>query len=281
MQFSKTGPSLGTVCIYFLILITFAFVHSARSEDAVDIKITSYDQHDTVWATWPSTLDIYIANSEEMCGFALGHQVWSPDGAEWQWLDADGWGYSHIVTPNLDSRWGDMTCYDMAVGLVTEQNIDEIGRDTIMMGSAGMLHCCPSGPLEHMYSYNFRMRSSEDPEDLRTICIDSCFVPPAGPFVFYDYTGNAYPPQVLWPNGGRCWPVKLFPYLCGDANFDGAVNVGDVVFIIGFVFTGGPTPDPYCQADANGSHPVDVGDAVYLINYIFKSGSPPMEPCCP
>ncbi|MCP4570041.1 MAG: DUF11 domain-containing protein, partial [FCB group bacterium] len=70
-------------------------------------------------------------------------------------------------------------------------------------------------------------------------------------------------------------------YDCGDANGDGAVNIGDPVFIINYIFKSGPTPDPLCVSDANGDDAVNIGDPVYLINYIFKSGPPPVEPCCP
>jgi predicted GH43/DUF377 family glycosyl hydrolase len=33
--------------------------------------------------------------------------------------------------------------------------------------------------------------------------------------------------------------------------------------------------------DADGDGAVNIGDPVYLINYVFKSGPPPVEPCCP
>ncbi len=75
------------------------------------------------------------------------------------------------------------------------------------------------------------------------------------------------------------------PGLCGDANGDGNVNVGDAVYIINYVFSGGPAPDPLLTADVNLDGAVNVGDGVYLINYIFKSGPVPCsdeveEPCC-
>jgi hypothetical protein len=70
-------------------------------------------------------------------------------------------------------------------------------------------------------------------------------------------------------------------YICGDANGDTEPNVGDVVYIIAYVFKGGPPPDPECVGDANGDGETNIGDAVYLISYIFKGGPPPVEPCCP
>jgi Zn-dependent metalloprotease len=66
--------------------------------------------------------------------------------------------------------------------------------------------------------------------------------------------------------------------LYGDANSDGSVNVADAVYIINYVFKGGPAPDPLENGDANCDGDVNVGDAVYIINYVFKGGP---EPGCP
>jgi hypothetical protein len=64
-------------------------------------------------------------------------------------------------------------------------------------------------------------------------------------------------------------------YKCGDANADGAINVGDAVYIINYIFKGGPAPAPYEAGDANKDGTVNVGDAVYIINFIFKGGPAP------
>lgn len=72
-------------------------------------------------------------------------------------------------------------------------------------------------------------------------------------------------------------PVVAY-YMCGDANGDAIVNVGDAVFIVNYVFKSGPTPVPLMAGDANCDGLPNVGDAVYLINYVFKNGP---GPCCP
>jgi len=66
----------------------------------------------------------------------------------------------------------------------------------------------------------------------------------------------------------------------GDPNNDGYVNVADIVYIIAYVFKGGPAPTPYpiCSGDHNGDCVVDVGDAVAGIGYVFKGSLPP--PTC-
>jgi len=63
--------------------------------------------------------------------------------------------------------------------------------------------------------------------------------------------------------------------LAGDANGDGQVNIGDAVFIITYVFRGGPAPDPLSSGDANCDAKINVGDAVYIVTYIFRGGPAP------
>lgn len=77
------------------------------------------------------------------------------------------------------------------------------------------------------------------------------------------------------------WSLEVESYICGDANGDGMINVGDAVFLVNFIFKNGAAPDPVCSGDANGDGQANVGDAVYLINFIFKNGTAPVEQCCP
>ncbi len=74
--------------------------------------------------------------------------------------------------------------------------------------------------------------------------------------------------------GAGCGPV----YKCGDANGDNKIGIGDAVFIISYVFRGGPAPYPFEAGDANCDGKVNVGDAIYLVSYIFRGGP---APCCP
>jgi Right handed beta helix region/Dockerin type I domain len=64
---------------------------------------------------------------------------------------------------------------------------------------------------------------------------------------------------------------------CGDANFDGYVNVSDAVYIINYVFINGDQPDPYDYADVNCDSYVNVSDAVWIINYTFMGGFAPCD----
>jgi len=61
----------------------------------------------------------------------------------------------------------------------------------------------------------------------------------------------------------------------GDVNADGVIDVGDVVYMVNYLFRAGPEPNPAFIGDANGDDVVDVGDIVYVVNYLYRSGPPP------
>lgn len=64
-------------------------------------------------------------------------------------------------------------------------------------------------------------------------------------------------------------------YLPGDANASGALDIDDIIYLIGYIFQGGPAPNPIETGDNNCSDAVDVDDIVYLIAYIFQGGPSP------
>jgi hypothetical protein len=61
----------------------------------------------------------------------------------------------------------------------------------------------------------------------------------------------------------------------GDANADGAVALGDAIYILNYLFKGGPDPCPMEAGDANCTGAADLGDAIYILNYLFKGGPSP------
>jgi hypothetical protein len=61
----------------------------------------------------------------------------------------------------------------------------------------------------------------------------------------------------------------------GDVNGSGSINIGDVTYLIVYIFQGGAYPiDPY-HGDLDCDGVCTVGDAIYLLNYIFTGGPAP------
>jgi hypothetical protein len=110
-------------------------------------------------------------------------------------------------------------------------------------------------------------------QDTMTICIDSCFWPPVNRLIFAKmHTGYWYIPRHNLP---YCFSLSYAAV--GDLNADGTINVGDVVYLINYLYRASPTPVPTPVGDVNCDGIVDLGDIVFLINYLFKGGPPP--PC--
>lgn len=81
-------------------------------------------------------------------------------------------------------------------------------------------------------------------------------------------------------NGGSdAFVTKLCIPTCGDADGTEFVTISDAVFLINYIFAGGPAPNPLLNGDADCNSLVTISDAVYLINFIFAGGLAPCASC--
>ncbi|MDH4156394.1 MAG: M20/M25/M40 family metallo-hydrolase [candidate division Zixibacteria bacterium] len=65
----------------------------------------------------------------------------------------------------------------------------------------------------------------------------------------------------------------------GDVNRSGGVNISDVVYLVTYLFGGGPTPVDPNLADVNSSCTVNISDVAYLVSYLFGGGMAPKAGC--
>lgn len=72
--------------------------------------------------------------------------------------------------------------------------------------------------------------------------------------------------------------ATVSPFLRGDANGDGRINIGDAVFLVDYLFKGGPAPDPLEAGETNCDGALNIGDIVFIIAYLFRGGPPPICP---
>ncbi len=64
-----------------------------------------------------------------------------------------------------------------------------------------------------------------------------------------------------------CFAIK------GDANFTGTINISDAVFLIDFIFAGGPPPIVSGSGDMDCSGNLTISDVVAIISFIFGGGA--------
>jgi predicted GH43/DUF377 family glycosyl hydrolase len=73
--------------------------------------------------------------------------------------------------------------------------------------------------------------------------------------------------------------AKSYTFISGDVNGSGRIDVSDAVYLISFIFAGGPPITPSLAGDIDASGSVDISDVVSLINYIFAGGPAPCTIC--
>jgi hypothetical protein len=61
----------------------------------------------------------------------------------------------------------------------------------------------------------------------------------------------------------------------GDLTGDGQVDVGDVVYLVSYLYKDGPAPNPPDIGDVNCDGATNLGDVVHLVNYLYHGGPPP------
>jgi hypothetical protein len=91
--------------------------------------------------------------------------------------------------------------------------------------------------------------------------------------------------EIRWPSGtiqkltgvpvDTLLVITESAFIRGDVNGDGVINASDVVYLINYLFVGGPAPTPLQAGDATSDGLINASDVVYLINYLFIGGPPP------
>jgi hypothetical protein len=94
----------------------------------------------------------------------------------------------------------------------------------------------------------------------------------------YFYRVKARDEQNQWSAWSNVEKAVVIPgFVRGDANADGIIDVGDVIYLVNYLYRHGTAPDPQALGDCNCDDLINLGDVVYLVSYLFKGGPPP--PC--
>ncbi|MCK4403699.1 MAG: hypothetical protein KAW02_01290 [candidate division Zixibacteria bacterium] len=98
--------------------------------------------------------------------------------------------------------------------------------------------------------------------------------------VTFDMTGHLSDPF------GQLVPFRVHPgeltiwrSVPGDASNDSLVDLGDVIFLINYLYKNGSDPCVMEAADPNADCKADLGDVIYLINFLYREGPPPKPGC--
>ncbi len=68
--------------------------------------------------------------------------------------------------------------------------------------------------------------------------------------------------------------------LVGDLNADGNRDIGDLTFMVDYLFFNRPAPIPYGRGDVTCDGPIDITDLTLMVDFLFASGSAPCDKQC-
>ena len=64
--------------------------------------------------------------------------------------------------------------------------------------------------------------------------------------------------------------------ICGDIDDSGSgPDIADLIYLVDYMFNGGPEPLVLATADVDGTPGIEIGDLVYLVDYMFNGGPAP------
>ncbi|MEM7263244.1 MAG: discoidin domain-containing protein, partial [Planctomycetota bacterium] len=67
-------------------------------------------------------------------------------------------------------------------------------------------------------------------------------------------------------------------FLRGDPDASGAINITDGIFLLNFLFLGGPAPGCRDAGDADDSGAINITDGIFVLNFLFLGGPNPPGP---
>src|SRR5690606_7297018 len=68
------------------------------------------------------------------------------------------------------------------------------------------------------------------------------------------------------------------PFIRGDTDGNGTINLNDPVLVLNWLFTDGRAPVCVAAADPNGQGSINITSAVYVLQWLFVGGPPPLPP---
>ncbi|MCK4373250.1 MAG: hypothetical protein KAW61_08885 [candidate division Zixibacteria bacterium] len=188
----------------------------------------------------------------------------------------------------------DTTCNAEFYGAYTEDNYAWVypaggfvpeELDSMMTANAGYVLESDSLDTDLHTVMTFRSNYTLTPD--KTLIVFSCLI--SGRLGYADFISSAaacrqWYMSFMSPDPADCCmgPIR------GNVDYDPEDNmdISDLMYLVEYMFTGGPAPLCWLEADvdgsggsSSGSEDIDISDLVMLVNFMFTGGDPPAA--CP
>jgi hypothetical protein len=176
--------------------------------------------------------------------------------------------FCHIDTTGSPiSQWNVVECHgDTGDTSSPECNWIEV----VGFGVGDSVSIPPSANYQTLFKFWVDVGCLSDTSTDRNV---SFYMTPGGNSFLSDNDGDLAPFRYHQGDLTAWWSVP------GDANGDSVVNVGDITYLVTFLYRMGPQPCMPEGGDANGDCNVNVGDVTYLVTYLYRDGPAPLQGC--
>lgn len=254
-----------------------AYFDIVRQPGGVDVHLNGGD--DVAYIGQTNTLEIWIRNTVDL--MALNTPFSIEIGRDYTFdQNCGNLGYAETHGP-LDTAF---SSYHYCYGYVDNDGIDTVIFQGIAFIAEDMVPINSDPVL--CYSLAFDIPADQEPlED--GVVIDNIVNLMINQYWAFASGSETFAPEFqgilgLDDSDPIAPPVTFdiveTDFVCADVNASGSVDIDDVVYLIAYIFSGGPAPEPVESGDANCSGGVDIDDVVYLIAYIFSGGNAPCDP---
>jgi hypothetical protein len=202
--------------------------------------------------------------------------------------------YNRCFGHSFDSCWTE-DCPVISAQLCLKVKALPIGfsdNDVLALGdwSAGQGPATWSIYLDDLYAYATGNPPSYPPGTVIDVCLDLGHLPLAGngPRNLLPYLQDKRLDVMIQDDTNVDYLELIVELCCPDhcidnrGNVDGdpddIVDISDLVYLVDYMFIGGPPPPFPEETDMNGDGGIDISDLVYLVDYMFNGGPAPV-PC--
>jgi hypothetical protein len=220
--------------------------------DTVDIAI----EYTTAYPGTETWLTVFMQNPIPVAAYQLRFQLSSTHAARFS-CDTSGQCFIDTIGCSASALSDTISC-------VCEGN----GGIVTIVGFGNPGEFIPPSP-DYRCLFEIRMDVCciPDADTLRNTYI---LLAPATSFLS-DTLGNLIPLGYYMGELFVWWSVP------GDANGDSLVNIGDLLFLVNYLYQEGAEPCVCEAADCNNDGAINSADIVYLINYLFANGPAPVR----
>jgi hypothetical protein len=195
--------------------------------------------------------------------------LWTYDPAEFS-IDDDP--SSVTIAPSLSSTWT-LSHFDAAEPGLVEIVIS--ANDPSTGGIPG-----PFESLEVAAIVLRRLGARPGADDLGFVVAGSSSSVPSGVFPFEQFVrvSCSCPEIEIAARARTCVLESTNGFVRSDCNGDRKTDISDPIWLLSYLFRGGPASPCAEACNANFDSRIDISDAIYIVNYQFQGGPPPILP---